>query len=100
MPGFPRKLGGCAGLDRGVLKDDAEAIRWYRLAAEQGLADAQYNLGVKYANGEDVLKNDVEAVRWFRLAADQSYAWAQSRLGAMYANGEGVLKDDAEAVRW
>ena len=36
----------------GVPQDDAEAVRWYRLAAEQGHASAQYNLGVQYDNGE------------------------------------------------
>ena len=35
----------------GVLKDDAEAVRWYRLAADQGDAAAQFNLGLMYANG-------------------------------------------------
>ena len=35
----------------GVPEDDAEAVRWYRLAAEQGDADAQNNLGFMYANG-------------------------------------------------
>ena len=84
----------------GVLKDDAEAVRWYRLAADQGLAGAQLILGVKYANGAGVLKDDAEAVRWYRLAADQGDAGAQLNLGNRYANGEGVLKDDAEAVRW
>ena len=34
------------GAGRGVPQDDAEAVRWYRLAAEQGEASAQYNLGV------------------------------------------------------
>ena len=38
----------------GVTEDDAEAVRWYRLAAEQGLAEAQVNLGVMYDNGEGV----------------------------------------------
>ena len=52
----------------GVLKDDAEAVRWYRLAAEQGYAGAQNNLGLMYANGEGVLKDAAEAVRWYRLA--------------------------------
>ena len=32
----------------GVPEDDAEAVRWYRLAADQGHADAQYNLGWMY----------------------------------------------------
>ena len=40
-----------------------------RLAAEQGDADAQYNLGVMFANGWDVPQDDAEAVQWYRLAA-------------------------------
>ena len=39
---------------RGVRQDDAEAVRWYRQAAEQGYAAAQYNLGAMYANGRGV----------------------------------------------
>ena len=45
----------------GVPEDDAEAVRWYRLAADQGHAGAQYNLGVMYANGEGVVEDDAEA---------------------------------------
>jgi len=47
-----------------------EARRWYRLAAEQGLAIAQTNLGIGYANGLGVPEDDAEAVRWYRLAAE------------------------------
>ena len=64
----------------GVPEDDVEAVRWYRLAAEQGLALAQYNLGVMYDNGEGVPEDDVEAVRWYRLAAEQGLALAQYNL--------------------
>jgi uncharacterized protein len=74
----------------GVPENDAEAVKWYRLAAEQGYALAQYNLGVMYANGEGVPENDAEAVKWYRLAAEQGEASAQYNLGVMYANGEGV----------
>ena len=66
----------------GVPENDAEAMRWYRLAAEQDDADAQVNLGVMYANGEGVPEDDAEAVRWFRLAAEQGYADAQNNLGS------------------
>ena len=55
----------------GVLQDDAEAVRWYRLAADQGHAKAQYNLGVMYDNGDGVPQDYAEAVSWYRLAADQ-----------------------------
>jgi len=39
---------------RGVFQDDAEAVKWYRLAAEQGDANAQFNLGGMYEDGEGV----------------------------------------------
>ena len=54
---------------KGVLKDDKEAVKWYRKAAEQGDAKAQNNLGVKYGNGLGVLKDYKEAVKWYRKAA-------------------------------
>ena len=81
-------------------EDDAEAARWYRLAADQGHADAQNNLGLKYASGEGVVEDDAEAVRWYRLAADQGLANAQYNLGLMYAKGEGVLQDNVTAHMW
>ena len=61
----------------------------WRPLAEQGDAEAQYNLGVMY--DEDRTRRDaVEAVRWFRIAAEQGHIAAQYRLGVMYAEGEGV----------
>ena len=81
-------------------EDDAEAVRWYRMAAEQGHASAQLNLGYMYANGEGVLKDDAAAVRWFRMAAEQGHASAQYNLGYMYATGRGVLKDTRLAHMW
>jgi len=71
-----------------------------RLAAEQGDADAQHDLGVAYQDGDRVRQSDEEAVRWFRLAADQGHIAARHDLGLAYANGTGVPQDDAEAVRW
>ena len=76
---------------------DYEATRH---AAEQGDADAQFNLGVAYENGEGVPQDYAEAVRWYRLAAEQDNASAQFNLGLMYSNGEGVPQDYAESARW
>ena len=45
----------------GVLQNYKIAIKMYKLAAEQGLAAAQYNLGFMYANGRGVLQDDVYA---------------------------------------
>ena len=84
----------------GVPKDYAEAVKWWRLAAEQGFARAQSNLGVMYANGEGVAQDYDEAMRLYRLAAEQGLARAQHNLGNMYENGRGVAVDDAEALRW
>ena len=85
---------------RGVPQDDAEAIQWYRLAAEQGDASAQFNLGLMYDNGRGVPQDDAEAIQWYRLAAEQGYASAQNNLGLMYMNGEGVPQDNVEAHMW
>jgi TPR repeat protein len=56
---------------QGVAKDYAEAVKWYRKAAEQNYARAQFNLGVSYAKGEGVAKNYVEGYKWVVLAAAQ-----------------------------
>ena len=60
----------------GVPEDDAEAVRWVRLAAEQGYATAQFNLGVMYANGEGVPEDDVTAYAWLNIAAAQGQSSA------------------------
>ena len=49
----------------------AEAVKWYRKAAEQGLALAQFNLGVMYLNGKGVPQHYVQALMWFNLAEAQ-----------------------------
>ena len=50
------------------------AITWFRRAAEQGFAEAQFNLGVMYANGHGVPQDDAMAVTWYRRAAEQGVA--------------------------
>ena len=55
----------------GVPENDAEAVRWYRLAAEQGNALAQTNLGLMYATGEGVPQNNARAYMWWSVAAAQ-----------------------------
>jgi len=85
---------------QGAPQDDTDEVSRLRMAAEQGDAYAQYNLGVMYANGRGVPQNDTEAVRWYRMAAEQGDADAQYNLGVRYANGKGVPQNDTEAVRW
>jgi hypothetical protein len=71
-----------------------------RAAADQGRAEAQYNLGNMFAQGHGVAQSDVEAARWFRKAADQGDADAQKNLGIMFDQGRGVAQSDVEAARW
>ena len=85
---------------RGVPRDDTEAVKWYRKAAEQGDAYTQSNLGIMYAKGEGVPQDNAEAVKWFRKAAEQGDAEVQYSLGTMYANGRGVPQDDVQAYAW
>ena len=87
-------------LGQGVPQDYAEAVKWYRMAAEQGHAAAQFNLGLMYAEGQGVTQDHTEAVKWYRLAAEQGYAGAQYNLGFMYAKGQGVTQDYTEAHKW
>ncbi|MGH8120574.1 MAG: tetratricopeptide repeat protein, partial [Gammaproteobacteria bacterium] len=54
---------------RVVVQDDKEAVKWYRLAAEQGFAQAQINLGWFYSEGRGVVQDDVYAYMWYILAA-------------------------------
>ncbi len=77
----------------------AAALLW-RPLAEQGLGQAQHNLGLMYDRGQGVPQDYAEAVKWLRLAAEQGFAQAQYFLGVSYAEGQGVPQDDAEAVKW
>ena len=52
-------------------KDYKEAVRLYRLSAEQGYAKAQFNLGLMYYKGQGVSQDYKEAVRLYRLSAAQ-----------------------------
>jgi TPR repeat protein len=53
---------------RGVTQDDAQAVAWYRKAAEKGRASAMNNLGWMFEQGRGVVKNIAEAVLWYRQA--------------------------------
>ena len=74
------------------------AVKLYTKAAEQGDADAQFNLGDMYEKGDFVPKNDVEAVKFYKKAAEQGHVKAQFNLGQMYKLGEGTQQSDVMAV--
>lgn len=85
---------------KAVDKDYAQAVNWFRKAAEQGNDPAQAELGMSYLYGQGVDKNYGEAIKWFQKASSQRNSNAENYLGLMYQNGWGVSKDNVEAIKW
>ena len=88
------------GLKQAVWADDVSDFKETLQVAEQGNAEAQFNLGLMYDNGQGVRQDYAEAVRWYRQAAEQGHAVAQKNLGVMYYEGRGVRQDLALAQEW
>ncbi|MCW5718867.1 MAG: sel1 repeat family protein [Bauldia sp.] len=84
----------------GLPVDPAQAVRWYRVAAEAGHIGAQFNLGFAYSQGEGIKQSYAEAMTWYRRAADSGHTGAQTGVGLLYAGGRGVPEDAVEAARW
>eukprot|EP01124_Arcella_intermedia_P026945 TRINITY_DN5185_c0_g1_i4.p1 TRINITY_DN5185_c0_g1~~TRINITY_DN5185_c0_g1_i4.p1 ORF type:complete len:220 (-),score=59.09 TRINITY_DN5185_c0_g1_i4:21-680(-) len=85
----------------GVPADKVMALKYYRLASEQGNIEALCNLGYMYENGLGNLQQDKEtAFKYYAMAAEQEYPLAQYNLGCMYINGFGVKKDVRMALRY
>lgn len=77
-----------------------DAMRWYRKAAEEGSAKAQFFLGRMYETGQFRDHNPVLAARWYQKAAAQGHRLAQYRLGQMYLSGRGVKQAPDTAAEW
>jgi TPR repeat protein len=71
-----------------------------RPIAQQGNANAQYNMGVLYDDGYGVARDYATAMQWYKKAAAQHYAKAEHNLGMMYADGHGVAKNMDKAAYW
>jgi uncharacterized protein len=84
----------------GVTQDYKEAVKWFRLGAEQGNRMAQYNLALMYENGQGVTQNYEEAVKWYRSSAEQRIAEAANNLAVMYSIGDGITQDVVYAHMW
>ena len=65
--------------------DYQEAVKYFRWAAENGYADAQNRLGVRYYNGQGVSEDKIKAYEWFKKAADQGHVKALENLGNCYS---------------
>ena len=78
----------------------AKSLADLRKLTDRGDADAQWQMGVRYHNGEGVPHDDAQAMQWFRRAAEQGHVTAQATLGAYYWAGRGVPQDLSQAYIW
>src|SRR5262245_21601911 len=84
-----------------VPRNYAESGKWYLKAANQGLAEAQFKLGVRYFEfGKKAKENYTTAFSWFYKAANQGIVEAQLNVGLMYQLGRGVPTNKVEAYKW
>ena len=78
----------------------ANSLGSLRKLADRGDADAQWQMGVRYHNGEGVPRDDAQAMQWFMRAAEQGHVIAQATLGAYYWAGRGVPQDLSKSYFW
>jgi uncharacterized protein len=93
------KLGEMYYLGSGITQDTGEALKWFRLAADQGVAEAFSNIGAIYMSGDGVAPNLEEGIKFTRLAAERGVPAAQLNLGTAYRAGKGVTADEVEGYR-
>ena len=92
---------------RGVERDSIQAVALFsaalspvQLAASQGDAWAQSDLGDYFVDGLVIDTDYQSAAFWYHKAAEQGYAPAQTNLGWLYMAGHGVPPDRKVAVQW
>ena len=78
--------------------ESSTALQRLEKLAEEGSADAQFDLAGMYASGKDLPKDDVKAFEWYKKAAFQGHTGAQFKLAGIYANGIGTEKNENKAV--
>ena len=88
-------------LGLGAPQSYSESGKWYHKAAAAGVAEAQFQLAVRYyEHGKKAKDNYVTAFSWFFKAAGQGMAEAQYNVAAMYQLGRGVPTNRVEAYKW
>lgn len=93
-------IASCHEAGVGKKQSYAEAMEWYRKAADAGDVTAMNELGTYFYHGYGVKKDRIEAIRWHRKAALLGNATSMAWVGWMHQDGSGVRKDYVEAMRW
>ena len=84
----------------GVRRNNEEAAKWYRKAANQGNQAAEVAFGILLWTGRGVPEDKAKAITWYRKAAWQGNGSAMFNLGTAYYNGEGAPIDAVRALAW
>ena len=79
--------------ERKARRDWKQAVEWYSKSAEQGFAEAQYELGGMYLLGGVIEKDEDLGVEWLMKASDQGFAAAQFEVGNLYLSGAKLEQD-------
>lgn len=81
-----------------------EAAKWFRKAAKQGYALAQFYMGKIYDYGLGVPRDGFEAAKWYRKAAEKGSLEAKFSLGVLYRRGRSlggdIRQDISESAKW
>lgn len=85
---------------QGIEQDYAQALEWYRKAADLGETDSMINIGSMYLYGQGVEQDYTQALEWYEKAADLGKENAMGWLGYLYYNGLGVEQDYTQALEW
>ncbi|WP_105381388.1 SEL1-like repeat protein [Neorhizobium alkalisoli] len=85
---------------RGAKADLSEAVNWYKLAADRGLAPAQYRLANLFEKGTGVTRDLNKALNYYKQAAEAGNASAMHNLAVLYASGAAGQADYPAAVEW
>ena len=98
--GTPASANFQKGLDAAKSGDYATALKEWKPLAEQGMAAAQYNLGLMYLEGLGVTQDYKAAFKWYKMAAEKGHTDAQSQLATMHFYGLSVTQDYKAALKW
>ena len=83
---------------KGVPRNHREAVKWYRMAADQGDAEGLDNVGFMYLRGWGVPKNSTIATAYFSASAAEGHAQGFFNLGNSYFSGQGVEQNYHQAI--
>lgn len=84
----------------GLNQDTTASVKWYQIAADKGIAEAQHDLGIKYFSGTGVERNPRKAYELWKKAAESGLSAAQTKFAFLHIQGMGTRQDIDEALKW